>query len=101
MPNSGLKNSKLFLVGFFQGQDSVHIDPEVGDCLDVLDDLIRMFGGIARLPKERRDVAKEEILGLINQLGELTRIAQREINQIIALAAQERGGDEGAPPRLH
>jgi hypothetical protein len=69
--------------------------------LDVLDDLIRMFGGISRLRKEPRVVPREEILGLINQLAELTTIAQREINQIIALAAQERGGDEGAPPRLH
>ena len=92
---------QAFLVGFFQGEDSLHIDPEVGDCLDVLDDLIRMFGGISRLSKEPRVVPREEILGLINQLAELTTIAQREINHIIALAAQERGGDEGAPPRLH
>jgi hypothetical protein len=90
-----------FLLGFFQGQDSLHLSPEVCDCLDILDDLIAMFGGIAQLPKERRAVAQDELRGLIDQVNELTKIAQREINQIIAASAQQRQSEDGAPPRLH
>jgi hypothetical protein len=90
-----------FLLGFFQGQDSLHLSPEVCDCLDILDDLIAMFGGIARLPKERRAATQEELRGLIDQVDELTKIAQREINQIIATSAQQRQSEDGAPPRLH
>ena len=90
-----------FLLGFFQGQDSLHLSPEMCDCLDILDDLIAMFGGIARLPKERRAVTQEALRGLIDQVDELTKIAQREINQIIAASAQQRQGGDGAPPRLH
>jgi hypothetical protein len=90
-----------FLEGFFQGQDSVHLSEDIADCLDVLDDLIAMFGGIARLPRERRATTQEEFRGLIDQVDELTKIAQREINQIIALTAQQRQGEDGAPPRLH
>jgi hypothetical protein len=90
-----------FLAGFFQGQDSVHLSEDIADCLDVLDDLILMFGGIARLPKERRVVTPKEIHDLISQLAELTAIAQREINQIITISAAQRRGENVDPPRLH
>jgi hypothetical protein len=90
-----------FLAGFFQGQDSVHLSKDVADCLDVLDDLILMFGGIARLPKERQVMTLREIHDLISQLAELTIIAQREINQIITICAAQRRGEDVDPPRLH
>jgi hypothetical protein len=90
-----------FLEGFFQGQDSVHLSEDIADCLDVLDDLILMFGGIARLPKERQVVTLREIQDLINQLADLTDIAQKEINQIITFCAAQRRGEDEDPPRLH
>lgn len=90
-----------FLAGFFQGQDSVYLSEDIADCLDVLDDLIAMFGGIARLPRERRATAQEEFRGLIDQANELTKIAQREINQIIAICAAQRRSEDKDPPRLH
>lgn len=90
-----------FLAGFFQGEESVHLSEDIADCLDVLDDLILMFGGIARLPKERRVVTQKEIQDLISQLAELTAIAQREINQIITICAAQRRGEDVDPPRLH
>ena len=90
-----------FLEGFFQGQDSVHLSDDIADCLDVLDDLIAMFGGIARLPRERRATTQEEFRGLIDQMDELTTIAQREINQIITICAAQRRGEDEDPPRLH
>ena len=90
-----------FLEGFFQGQDSVHLSDDIADCLDVLDDLIAMFGGIARLPKERRATTQEEFRGLIDQMDELTKIAQREINQIITICAAQRRSEDEDPPRLH
>jgi hypothetical protein len=90
-----------FLAGFFQGEESVHLSEDIADCLDVLEDLILMFGGIARLPKERRVVTQKEIHDLISQLAELTAIAQREINQIITTSAAQRRGEDVDPPRLH
>jgi hypothetical protein len=90
-----------FLAGFFQGEESVHLSEDIADCLDVLDDLIMMFGGIARLPKESRAVTLDEIQDLIGKLAELTAIAQREINQIITLCAAQRRGEYEEPPRLH
>jgi hypothetical protein len=90
-----------FLEGFFQGQDSVHLSEDIADCLDVLDDLIAMFGGIARLPRESRATTQEEFRGLIDQVDELTKIAQREINQIITICAAQRRGEDEDPPRLH
>ena len=90
-----------FLEGLFQGQDSVHLSDDIADCLDVLDDLIAMFGGIARLPKERQASTQEELRSLIDQMDELTTIAQREINQIITICAAQRRGEDEDPPRLH
>jgi hypothetical protein len=90
-----------FLIGFFQGQDSIHLSHETGDCLDVLDDLIVMFGGIARLPKERRPVTAAELSGLLDQLNKLTEIAQHEVNQIIAISAHQRRGGDFEPPTVH
>ncbi len=90
-----------FLEGFSQGEQSLHLSEDAVDCLDVLDDLALMFGGIARLPKERRVATQKEIHDLISQLAELTVIAQREINQIITICAAQRRGGDVDPPRLH
>lgn len=90
-----------FLEGFSQGQASLHLSEDTVDCLDVLDDLVQMFGGIARLPKERQVVTLREIQDLIDQLADLTDIAQKEINQIIAISATQRRGEDVDPPRLH
>jgi hypothetical protein len=90
-----------FLEGFSQGEQSLHLSEDTVDCLDVLDDLALMFGGIARLPKERRVATQKEIQDLISQLAELTVIAQREINQLITLCAAQRRGEDVDPPRLH
>ncbi len=90
-----------FLEGFAQGQASLHLSEDTVDCLDVLDDLVLMFGGIARLPKERRVVSLNEIRDLINQLEDLTDIAEKEINQIIAISAAQRRDEAEEPPRLH
>ncbi len=90
-----------FLEGFSQGEQSLHLGEDTVDCLDVLDDLALMFGGIARLPKERQVVTQKEIQDLIDQLAELTIIAQREINQIITISAAQRRGEDVDPPRLH
>ena len=90
-----------FLAGFFQGEDSMQVSDEISDCLDVLDDLIAMFGGIAQLPKERQAPAEGEIRDLIYQLADLTRIAEKELNQIIASSARERQGGDRTPNVFH
>lgn len=90
-----------FLLGFFQGQDSLRLSPKVCDCLDVLEDLVGMFHGIALLPKQPPGATVLNIRGLIDQMAELTKIAQREINQIIALRSQNSQPDDKASPTFH
>jgi len=90
-----------FLAGFFQGEDSIQVSDEISDCLDILDDLIVMFGGIAQLHKQRQAPAEVEIRNLIDQLADLTRIAEEALNQIIASSAQERQGGDPTPKVIH
>ena len=90
-----------FLLGFFQGQDSLRLSPEICDCLDVLEDLIGMFNGIALLPNQPLAASELNIRGLIDQIAELTKIAQREINQIIALRLQNPQPDDKTSPTFH
>ena len=90
-----------FMAGFFQGEDSLRVSDEISDCMDVLDDLVAMFGGLARLPKERQVPGQEQIRDLIDQLVDLTKIAEKELNQIIAISAQERQGSDSPPQVFH
>jgi len=43
---------ECFIAGFFQGQEKIQLPPEIGESLDVLEDLVRMFAGFVSLPKQ-------------------------------------------------
>jgi hypothetical protein len=66
-----------------------------------LEDLIAMFNGIALLPNQPLAASELNIRGLIDQIAELTKIAQREINQIIALRLQNPQPDDKTSPTFH
>ena len=92
---------QFFILGFFQGQDSLKLTPELCDGLDVLEDLVSMFGGIARMPKQKTPNDEAEIRSLIDQLNQLVTIAENEINGIIDSSMQDRRQDGSILPTVH
>jgi len=78
-----------FVAGFFQGQEKIELPPDVGDSLDVLEDLVSMFAGFVTLPKQI-NVTVEEVKGLLEKLLKLADIAQKEINAIIINSGEMR-----------
>jgi hypothetical protein len=90
-----------FMEGFYQGQNSMRISPEVASACEVLDELIPMFEGMAYIP----DNPNEETSTLVElgkNLDALTEIVQSELNMIITTVARDRSNAEpAAPPTLH
>lgn len=90
-----------FMEGFYQGQNSMRLSPEVGSACEVLDELISMFEGMAYIP----DNPNEETSTLVElgkHLDALTEIVQTELNMIITTIARDRNNVEpAAPPTLH
>lgn len=91
---------ECFVAGFFQGEEKIKVPPEIGESLDVLEDLVGMFAGVVALPK--KSPANElEIADLMSKLQKVVEIAQKEINFIINSTAQARR-QGGTPSRtLH
>ncbi|MSP36663.1 MAG: hypothetical protein EXR25_13120 [Limnohabitans sp.] len=89
-----------FIAGFFQGEDKVKLPPEIGESLDVLEDLVGMFAGVVAIPKKSHE-SEVEIAGLMQELQKVADIAQKEINLIIVSSAEARR-QGGTPSRkLH
>ena len=80
---------ECFIAGFFQGADKIKLPPEIGESLDVLEDLVGMFAGVVAIPKKPNE-GGVEIAGLMNELQKVASIAQKEINIIIVSTAQAR-----------
>ena len=89
---------ECFIAGFFQGEDKIKLPPEIGESLDVLEDLVGMFAGVVAIPKKTHE-GEVEILGLMNELQKVADIAQKEINIIIISSAQARR-QGGTPSRV-
>jgi hypothetical protein len=91
---------ECFVAGFFQGEEKIKVPPEIGESLDVLEDLVGMFAGVVAHPK--KSPANElEIADLMGKLQKVVEIAQKEINLIINSTAQARR-QGGTPSRtLH
>ena len=92
---------QFFLLGFFQGQNSLNLTPELCDGLDVLEDLVSMFDGLARMPKQKTPNEEADIRSLIDQLNQLVTIAENEINGIIEASMQDRRQDGSILPTVH
>ena len=92
---------ECFIQGFFQGQEKIKLPPQIGESLDVLEDLVGMFAGIVNIPKKAHE-SEDEIKGLMEQLTKIAEIAQKEINIIIVASAQARQqGTRSLPRTLH
>ena len=89
-----------FVDGFFQGQETIKLPPEVGDSLDVLEDLVSLLAGFVSLPK-KVSTPLEEITYQLEKLFKLRDIAQTEINTIIVNSQNMRRQGDTPPPTLH
>jgi len=87
--------------GFYQGQASIKLPPEVASACEVIDELIPMFEGMVHIP----DNPNEKVSTLVDlgkNLDALTEIVQSELNMIITTVAHQRSTVEpSAPPTLH
>ena len=91
---------ECFIAGFFQGEDKIKLPPEIGESLDVLEDLVSMFAGVVAIPKKTHE-SEVEILGLMNELQKVADIAQKEINIIIMSSAEARRQGDTPSNKLH
>ena len=91
---------ECFIAGFFQGEDKIKLPPEIGESLDVLEDLVGMFAGVVAIPKKTHK-SEVEILGLMNELQKVADIAQKEINIIIMSSAEARRQGDTPSRTLH
>ena len=91
---------ECFIAGFFQGEDKIKLPPEIGESLDVLEDLVSMFAGVVAIPKKTHE-SEVEILGLMNELQKVADIAQKEINIIIMSSAEARRQGDTPSRVLH
>jgi hypothetical protein len=90
-----------FMEGFYQGQNSMRLSPEVASACEVIDELIPMFEGITRIPDNPNEKAST-LVQLAENLDALTEIVQSELNQIITTVASDRSKvDPPAPRTLH
>ena len=99
---SKIKHEEIesFITGFFQGQDKIKLPPEIGESLDVLEDVSGMFASTAAMP-EKAGAGDIPITNFTEKLRQLAMIAQNEINIIVVIAAQARR-QGGTPSRtLH
>ncbi len=91
---------ECFIAGFFQGEDKIKLPPEIGESLDVLEDLVSIFAGVVAIPKKSHE-SEVEIASLMIELQKVADIAQKEINIIIVSTAEARR-QGGTPSRtLH
>lgn len=89
-----------FIAGFFQGEESIKLPPEIGESLDVLEDLVGMFAGVVAIPRKSQE-NDVEITSLMRELQKIADIAQKEINIIITSTAQARRQGNPQPNTLH
>ena len=82
---------ECFIAGFFQGEDKIKLPPEIGESLDVLEDLVGIFAGVVAILKKSH-VSEVEIAALMQELQKIADIAQKEINVIIVNSAEARRG---------
>lgn len=83
-----------FLTGYFQGEGSLTLTPEIDESIGILEDLAGMFAGIVQIPAKSNE-SEREIRLLMKELQKLAEIAETELNLVIQNTAEMRryGGD--------
>ena len=75
-----------FLTGFFQDQENLELDEDIGDSLDILEELVQMYTDIVNM-KENSELSATELSDLADNLLKMTDMAELEMNNLIVSCA--------------
>jgi hypothetical protein len=75
-----------FLTGFFQDQENLELDEDIGDSLDILEELVQMYTDIVNM-KEDAPLSATELSDLADNLLKMTDMAELEMNNLIVSCA--------------
>jgi hypothetical protein len=91
-----------FVIGFFQESESLKLSMELCESLDVLEDLVGMFAGVANMSEDTPDSDLTSVSSVMQQMKRLAEIAEIEINSIIRNSHSLRNPDRDTTPHsLH
>jgi hypothetical protein len=75
-----------FLTGFFQDQETLELDEEVGESLDILEELVQLLTDMVNM-KEGTPLGVTELSDLADNLIKMTEMAELEMNNLIVSCA--------------
>jgi hypothetical protein len=75
-----------FLTGFFQDQQNLELDEDIGDSLDILEELVQMYTDIVNM-KEDIPLSATELSDLADNLLKMTDMVELEMNNLIVSCA--------------
>lgn len=75
-----------FLTGFFQDQEKLELDEDVGESLDILEELVQMYTDIVNM-EEGSALSAAELSDLADNMLKMTDMAELEMNNLIASCA--------------
>ena len=75
-----------FLTGFFQDQETLELDEEVGESLDILEELVQLLTDMVNM-KEGTPLGVTELSDLADNLSKMTEMAELEMNNLIVSCA--------------
>ena len=75
-----------FLTGFFQDQENLELDEDIGDSLDILEELVQMYTDIVNM-EESSALTATELSDLADNLLKMTDMAELEMNNLIVSCA--------------
>jgi|688.fasta_scaffold123692_4 hypothetical protein len=86
--NAQLRGEELdaFLTGFFQDQENLELDEDIGDSLDILEELVQMYTDIVNM-KEDIPLSATELSDLADNLLKMTDMVELEMNNLIVSCA--------------
>jgi len=75
-----------FLTGFFQDQETLELDEEVGESLDILEELVQLLTDMVNM-NEGTPLGATELSDLADNLIKMTEMAELEMNNLIVSCA--------------
>jgi len=75
-----------FLTGFFQDQESLELDEDVGESLDILEELVQLYTNMVNMKEDTR-LDASELSDLADNLIKMTEMAELEMNNLIVSCA--------------
>jgi hypothetical protein len=75
-----------FLTGFFQDQENLELDEDIGDSLDILEELVQMYTDIVNM-EDSTALTGTELSDLAENLLKMTDMAELEMNNLIVSCA--------------